>query len=67
MAVTKHRQLQMPDPLPFATPEDWVLSRKIATGRHLIGGHQVVMEGAAHLKVPLIVEAGHGQNWAAVH
>ncbi len=26
-----------------------------------------VMEGAAHISVPLVVETGAGQNWAAAH
>ena len=26
-----------------------------------------VMEGAAHISVPLVVETGNGQNWAAAH
>ncbi len=37
----------------------------------LIKAAKATMEGAAHpavhLKVPLIVEAGHGANWAAAH
>jgi DNA polymerase-1 len=48
-----------------------VLPRKKATGLHLIGWQQVVMERAAHpavhLKVPLIVKAGQGASWAAAH
>ena len=37
----------------------------------LIAAAKATMEGAAHpavdLKVPLIVEAGQGPNWAAAH
>jgi DNA polymerase-1 len=37
----------------------------------LIKAAKATMEGAAHpavqLKVPLIVEAGQGANWAAAH
>ena len=51
--------LQVHDELVFEVP-DREVERTIKCMRK-------VMEGAAHLKVPLVVDAGFADNWAEAH
>ena len=55
--------LQVHDELIFEVAEDSV--------DRLIDVARAVMQGAAdpavHLDVPLVVDAGHGKNWAEAH
>ncbi len=51
--------LQVHDELVFEVPDD-ELDATAALVRK-------VMEGAAHLSVPLVCETGHGPNWADAH
>jgi DNA polymerase-1 len=51
--------LQVHDELLFEVPEAEVEATAAAIG--------AVMEGAAHLSVPLVVEAGSADNWAEAH
>jgi DNA polymerase-1 len=51
--------LQVHDELLFELPPKQ-LNETIAVAK-------TVMEGAAALEVPLVVDAGHGPNWAEAH
>ena len=51
--------LQVHDELVFEVPED-----EIEPTAELV---RKVMERAAHLDVPLVVDVGHGPNWDAAH
>jgi len=51
--------LQVHDELIFEVPKD-----EIEATKKLV---ETVMSGAAHLSVPLVVEAGHGATWADAH
>ena len=51
--------LQVHDELLFEVPDEEVEETKDVT--------REVMEGAATLSVPLVVETGVGDNWAAAH
>ncbi|MBW7850907.1 MAG: DNA polymerase I [Rhodospirillales bacterium] len=51
--------LQVHDELVFEVPE-----AEVAATAHLV---KTVMEGAAELDVPLVVETGAGDDWAAAH
>jgi DNA polymerase-1 len=59
-AKSKARMLlQVHDELVFEVPE-----AELAETTALV---KKVMEGAAHLDVPLVVDTGHGQNWGEAH
>jgi DNA polymerase-1 len=51
--------LQVHDELIFEVPDDEVDATKAVVKR--------VMENAAHISVPLVVEAGSGRNWDEAH
>ena len=51
--------LQVHDELIFEVPDKEVEDTKVMVKK--------VMEGAAHLDVPLVVDAGSGANWAEAH
>ncbi len=51
--------LQVHDELIFEVPED-----ELESATALV---KSVMEGAAHLDVPLVVDTGHGANWDEAH
>ena len=51
--------LQVHDELLFEAPEDEADATAAMAKR--------VMEGAATISVPLVVETGHGHSWAAAH
>lgn len=51
--------LQVHDELLFEVPEKELDKTKTVT--------RTIMEGAAALTVPLVVETGVGDNWAAAH
>jgi DNA polymerase I len=51
--------LQVHDELVFEVPE-----RLVAPTERLVAE---VMEGAARLSVPLVVETGHGSTWEQAH
>ncbi len=57
--LTARMLLQVHDELLFEVPEDEVEATAAAVG--------AVMEGAARLSVPLVVEAGSADNWAEAH
>jgi DNA polymerase I len=51
--------LQVHDELIFEVPDDEIEATKVVVKK--------VMESAAHLSVPLVVEAGSGRNWDEAH
>ncbi|MBT4741330.1 MAG: DNA polymerase I, partial [Rhodospirillaceae bacterium] len=51
--------LQVHDELIFEVPDKEVEDTKAVVKQ--------IMEGAAHLDVPLVVDAGSGANWAEAH
>jgi len=57
--VRSRMLLQVHDELLFEAPED-----EVETMSDLV---RTVMEGAATLSVPLVVETGHGHSWADAH
>ncbi|MGE0652465.1 MAG: DNA polymerase, partial [Alphaproteobacteria bacterium] len=57
--LTGRMLLQVHDELIFEVPEAEVEPTAAVARR--------VMEAAAHLSVPLVVETGHGRSWADAH
>ena len=57
--LTADMLLQVHDELVFEVPDG-----ELKTAKTVI---KKIMEGAAHLSVPLTVDVGNGHNWAEAH